>query len=85
MFRLIYAKRVSKDLRGISKSNLVRLKSSIEELSDFPNISSIKSLKNHSIAEYRLRVGDYRVLFDVNWELKEIHILKIGHRKNVYD
>ena len=85
MFRLIYAKRVLKDLKGISKHNLIKLKSAIEELSDFPNISSIKSLKNHSIAEYRMRVGNYRVLFDVNWMLKEIHILKIGHRKNVYD
>ncbi len=29
-------------------------------------------------------VGNYRILFDVNWDEKEIYILKIGHRKDVY-
>jgi mRNA interferase RelE/StbE len=85
MFRILYAKRVNKDLCGISQINLTRLKAAVEELVDFPDIASIKFLKNHSIADYRIRVGDYRVLFDVDWERGEIQILKIGHRRNVYD
>ena len=44
----------------------------------------IKHLTNHPIADYRLRVGNYRVLFDVDWSKKEIHVLKIGHRRDVY-
>ena len=60
------------------------IKEGIEELANFPNITNIRHLKNHPIADYRLRIGNYRVLFDVDWEKKEIHILKIGHRKEVY-
>ncbi|HFQ94308.1 MAG TPA: hypothetical protein ENK32_09880 [Anaerolineae bacterium] len=41
-------------------------------------------MKNHPVADYRLRVGNYRVLFDVNWETREILILKVGHRREVY-
>jgi mRNA interferase RelE/StbE len=41
-------------------------------------------LKNHPLAEYRLHIGNYRVLFDVSWERQEIYILKIGHRRDVY-
>ena len=85
MFRIIYAKRVLKDLRGISKVNLPRIKVAVEELVDFPDVASIKFLKNHSIADYRIRVGNYRVLFDVDWKGREIHVLRIGHRRNVYD
>ncbi len=84
MFEIIYAKSVLKDLRSIPPRSLARIKRRIEELRQFPNIPNIKHLKNHPIADYRLRVGDYRVLFDVNWEKREIYILKIGHRKDVY-
>ena len=50
----------------------------------FPDLPQIKQLNNHPVAEYRLRIGNYRVLFDVNWEQQEIYILKIGHRRDVY-
>ena len=84
MFKLIYAKSVLKDLRKISPANLPIIKKGIEDLVNFPNISQIKALRNHPLADFRMRIGNYRVLFDVNWELKEIFILKIGHRKKVY-
>jgi mRNA interferase RelE/StbE len=84
MFKILYAKGVSKDLRKIAAYNLPKLKKAIEELENFPDISQIKHLTNHPIADFRLRVGNYRVLFDVDWEKKEIHILKVGHRKEVY-
>ncbi len=84
MFNIIYAKSTLKDLKKISKNNLPQIKIGIEELENFPNISKIKHLKNHPIADYRLRIGNYRVLFDVDWDKKEIHILKIGHRRDIY-
>lgn len=84
MFEIFYAKSVAKDLKRISQKNLSQIKQGIEELKNFPNLSQIKHLSNHSIAEYRLRIGNYRVLFDVDWKTKEIYILKIGHRKDVY-
>lgn len=34
--------------------------------------------------DYKLRVGDYRVLVDINPLSRTIEILKIGHRKNIY-
>ncbi len=84
MFKLIYAKSVLKDLKRISPDNLLKIKSGIEDLKNFPNLGDIKHLTNHPIADFRLRVGNYRVLFDVNWKKKEIYILKIGHRKDIY-
>ncbi len=84
MFKIIYPKSILKDLRKIAPYNLPKIKEGIEELKNFPNISQIKHLKNHLLADYRLRVGNYRILFDVDWDKKEIHILKIGHRRDVY-
>ena len=42
----------------------------------------VKRLKSFSPA-YRLRVGDYRVLFDVEGGVAIIH--RVGHRKDIYD
>jgi mRNA interferase RelE/StbE len=33
---------------------------------------------------FRLRVGDYRVIFDIQNDMLRILVLKVGHRKNVY-
>ena len=39
-------------------------------------------LKDYRFGNYRFRIGDYRVLFDV--EDKKIIILKVGHRSDIY-
>ena len=33
---------------------------------------------------WKLRIGDYRAILDVKEREKEIHVIKVGHRKNVY-
>lgn len=42
-----------------------------------------KRLKDLSIGEYRFRVGDYRITFDLSKET--IQVLRVGHRKEIYD
>ena len=84
MFEIKYAKSVKKDLSKIDNQHLENIKIAIESLMAFPDVSSIKKLSAHPLADYRLRVGDYRVLFDVFYDEKVISILKIGHRKDIY-
>ena len=35
--------------------------------------------------DYKLRVGDYRIIADINQNLKKIEITRVGHRKNIYE
>lgn len=37
-----------------------------------------------SVEAYKLRVGDYRVIVDVDWEQKVLYVLSVGHRSTVY-
>ena len=37
-----------------------------------------------SVEAYRLRVGDYRVIVDVDWEREIVRVLTLGHRSTVY-
>ena len=48
----------------------------------FPN--QFKHLTKHKTADYRLRIGDYRVLYDVYDQDEVVLILVVGHRRDVY-
>jgi len=37
------------------------------------------------IEGYKLRVGDYRAIIDIDNKKNIIHVLKMGHRKNIYE
>ena len=83
-FKIMYAKSVKKDIKIIPKKDKQKIKEAIEELRNFPNVSKVKKLTEHPIADFRLRVGNYRILFDVDGNERIIYILKIGHRKEIY-
>ena len=70
-----------RDLRKIDYQIKDRIHSAILELKSFPNISNVKKLTNFEPA-YRLRVGDYRILFDVADDIIEIG--RVLHRKECY-
>jgi len=84
VYKLVYAKSVKKDIRRITTAQLKSIKEEIEKLVDFPDVKNIKKLTRHPVSDFRLRVGNYRVLFDVDTEGKTINILKIGHRRDIY-
>ncbi len=70
-----------KDLGKIDYKNKEQIHSKIGELKNFPSISNVKKLTNFEPA-YRLRVGDYRILFDVSDNTIEIG--RVLHRKDSY-
>ena len=70
-----------KDLKSISEPYKTKLHNKILELQKFPNLQNIKKLTNFEPA-YRLRVGNYRVLFDVTDDT--IIIGRVLHRQNSY-
>jgi mRNA interferase RelE/StbE len=70
-----------KDLKKIDKQNKRRIHAKILELEHFPNVPNVRRLTNFEPA-YRLRVGDYRILFDVMNDAIEIG--RVLHRKDSY-
>jgi mRNA interferase RelE/StbE len=73
--------RASKDLRRIQKQDASRIADALERLAD--NLfGDVKRLTNFT-PEYRLRVGQYRVLFEVENE-NGIVIYRIVHRREAY-
>lgn len=77
MYRIIYSKKAEKFLRKQDKPTQLRL---IEAISKLPLEGDIKKLQGAD--GYRLRVGNYRVLFDVNGII--LDIIDIGNRGQIY-
>lgn len=72
-----------KALRELEKFDLLisrRIFKKIDKLKEDIFSKDVKRIKGQD--NYRLRIGDYRVVFDV--QEKFIRILKVGHRKNIY-
>lgn len=80
--RIEIRKSAIKDLQKINEPFKNKLHEKIISLKNFPDVSNIKKLTNFEPA-YRLRVGDYRVLFDVVGET--IFIGRVLHRQESYE
>ena len=73
--------RARKDLRRIAKVDLVRIFDALEMLKD-DLADDVKRLTNFT-PEYRLRVGDYRVLFEIE-QTNRVVVYRVRHRREVY-
>jgi len=70
-----------KDLKQISEPYKSKLHAKILDLKYFPNVPNIKKLTNFEPA-YRMRVGNYRILFDVTDDA--VIIGRVLHRQKSY-
>lgn len=81
--QIVYSAQASKFLAKITAKDAKRIVEKIEQYSVYPAElkNQIKKLKGTNA--YRLRVGDYRVIFDENGII--LNIIKIGNRGDVYE
>ena len=81
MYNIEWKEHALQDIEKLESSIARRILKKVDELSENPFSKDIKKLKGSD--DFRLRVGDYRVIFFIEKDL--IQILKVGHRKNIYD
>jgi len=90
-YKLVITDSAAKELKRIPAKMQDRIFEKIEGLADEPKPHGHKKLKNFAISGndqddyYRIRVGDYRVIYTIEDELITIFIMKIAHRKDVYE
>lgn len=79
MVRVQWSRKAVKQMQKIAESDRQTIYVKSKELRNFPNIGNIKHLKNHKY-EYRLRIGNYRVLFNFDNGVKIISIEEVKKR-----
>lgn len=80
-YQLLYTSTAHKDIKKLDSVAKKRLKIKLELLATNPIYYS-KKLVHSDLGMYRFRVGDCRIIFDLHG--KDIVILRVGHRREIY-
>ena len=80
-FRLVYTKRAVKDIRSLDNNVRKRIEKTLIRHREDP-LKKAEKLTDFAFGTYKFRIGDYRVIFDI--ENKDIVVLRVGHRKEIY-
>lgn len=85
MYRISIAKQALKELERLPKKDTQQISKAIDDLSIHPRPVGCKKLKGESEYMWRIRVGNYRVIYTIDDQVKIVDVRKIGHRKDIYD
>jgi mRNA interferase RelE/StbE len=81
-YKLLIKPLAVKELKKISNPDFERIKEKIKKLSLDPRPKSCEKLSHEE--KYRLRQGNYRIIYLIDDKNREVTIYKIGHRREVY-
>ncbi|MCF8262588.1 MAG: type II toxin-antitoxin system RelE/ParE family toxin [Melioribacteraceae bacterium] len=81
-YKIQIKKSAAKEIKKIPQEYLVRILTGIDDLSKNPRPSGCTKLTNDE--KYRIRVGDYRILYQIFENSVTVTVVKSGHRKDVY-
>ena len=82
-YKLLARSSFRKDLKRLSKDVAERVSLKVERLAADPFPADSKKLQGHK-GLYRVRVGAYRIVYEVDTEVKLIALTYVRHRKDVY-
>jgi len=85
-YRLLFLKEAAEEFKRLDKAVQRIIKEKLELLAEDPDRlkNNIKPLKGEYKGLYRLRVGNYRVVYRLDREQIVIIIVRIGHRGEIY-
>ncbi len=84
-WKVTYKKSIQKDLKKISKDIQYIIKRAIEEKLMADPLKFGLPLRRSLKGLMKLRVGNYRIIYSIESSIVTVHVIKIGHRKEVYD
>jgi len=80
-YRLVYTHRAARDIGGLEVNVKKRIGKALKRYAEEP-LRYASKLTDPALGTYRFRIGDYRVVFDI--EDEDIVVLRVGHRRDIY-
>ena len=82
-YQIEISARAAKQLKKLSSEIRERINHKILELAENPRPSGVVKLENTD-NKYRIRVGNYRVLYEIEDYVLIVKVVRVGHRRDVY-
>jgi mRNA interferase RelE/StbE len=83
MYEVIIDRYAQKQLSKISPPHFNRIVKAINDLANEPRPAGCKKLTGRP--GYRIRIGNYRVIYTIEDEILKVYVIDIGHRSSIYD
>ncbi len=83
-YEIVISRRAQKSLARLRPTDREKVRDAIFALSEDPRPHGVRTLKGKPGDYQRLRVGDYRVIYQVQQEMLTVLVIRVGHRREVY-
>ena len=83
MYSLEFKERVIKDFNKIPQKDKIKIWDKLQKLKNEPWQKNTRKLAGRN-DEYRIRYGNYRVIYQINDLSQKVLIIEVGHRKEIY-
>lgn len=83
LYKVEWKKSARKELKKLDRQIIPRILKAVENLATNPYSSDSKKLVG-SDSIYRIRVGDYRIIYNIEFSMLTIEVIKVGHRREIY-
>jgi mRNA interferase RelE/StbE len=83
MYEILLAKPAERDLKRLPPEVFDRILPKIRALADDPRPPGCRKLSGTE-RDYRIRVGEHRILYEILDETREVRVYRVGHRRDVY-
>jgi mRNA interferase RelE/StbE len=82
VYSIFFRESVRRDLEAIPKGDLLRIMERIGNLADDPRPAGSEKLSGQD--KYRVRQGNYRIVYSIQDNELTVWVVKVGHRREVY-
>lgn len=83
MYKVRIERTVQKTLQKINEPYYSKIKTAILNLANTPRPAGYKKLKGRD--GFRIRVADYRIIYDIFDDILTVDVINLGHRKEIYE
>lgn len=83
VYRVVIKKKAMKALENINEPDYSYIKKAIYSLAENPRPNGYKKLKGRD--GYRIRAGNYRIIYEIHDSILLVDVVNVGNRKDVYD
>jgi mRNA interferase RelE/StbE len=81
-YSLRFRDSVAKDLRAVPKKDVARILRRFDQLAENPRVPGVEKLTDQD--RYRVRQGDYRIIFEIHDDILVVVVVQVGNRREVY-
>ena len=82
IYQLAILRRAVKEMARLPEKDMLRVEDDVEALASNPLPHGARKLTGRD--GYRIRSGDYRIVYEINDRLRSVTVLHVGHRKDIY-